>query len=141
MIVRNRGLGSFIGYQVMAAEELAGYVPHDPAVDFALAAGVFIAGPVTGGSFNPARTLGPMIVAGQFTATWVYVLGPIIRAVLAALLYDRFLSEAEAAGVGRGTEERNGRMCCGGHGRRQVRSEGEDKVGIVGAIMVGRRAR
>jgi len=66
------------------------------AVGFALASGVFIAGPVTGGSVNPARTLGPMLVAGQFTAAWVYILGPIIGGVLAALLYDRFISEAEA---------------------------------------------
>jgi hypothetical protein len=34
--------------------------------------------------------------AGQFTAAWVYVLGSIVGAVLAAVLYDRFLSEAEA---------------------------------------------
>ena len=40
------------------------------AVGFALACGVFIAGPITGGSLNPARTLGPMIVAGQFGAVW-----------------------------------------------------------------------
>jgi MIP family channel proteins len=39
-------------------------------VGFALACGVFIAGPVTGGSSNPARTLGPMIVALDFTAVW-----------------------------------------------------------------------
>jgi aquaporin Z/aquaporin NIP len=37
-----------------------------------------------------------MIVAGQFTALWVYIVGPIIGAVLAALLYDRFVSEADA---------------------------------------------
>jgi aquaporin Z/aquaporin NIP len=37
-----------------------------------------------------------MIVAGQFTAVWVYIVGPIIGAVLAALLYDRFVSEADA---------------------------------------------
>jgi MIP family channel proteins len=66
------------------------------AVGFALACGVFIAGPITGGSLNPVRTLGPMIVAGQFTAVWVYIVGPIIGAVLAALLYDRFVSEADA---------------------------------------------
>ena len=66
------------------------------AVGFALASGVLIAGPVTGGSLNPARTLGPMILAGQFTAAWVYILGPIIGGVLAAVLYDRFVSEADA---------------------------------------------
>jgi MIP family channel proteins len=66
------------------------------AVGFALACGVFIAGPVTGGSLNPARTLGPMIVAFDFTAVWVYIVGPIIGAVLAALVYDRFASQSDA---------------------------------------------
>lgn len=68
------------------------------AVGFALACGVLIAGPVTGGSLNPARTLGPMIVAGQFNALWVYLLAPVIGGVLAAVLYDRFVSEADATG-------------------------------------------
>jgi MIP family channel proteins len=68
------------------------------AVGFALACGVFIAGPVTGGSLNPARTLGPMIVAFDFTAVWVYIVGPIIGAVLAALVYDRFASQSDASG-------------------------------------------
>lgn len=68
------------------------------AVGFALACGVLIAGPVTGGSLNPARTLGPMIVAGQFNALWVYILAPVIGGVLAAVLYDRFVSEADASG-------------------------------------------
>lgn len=68
------------------------------AVGFALACGVFIAGPVTGGSLNPARTLGPMIVAFDFTAVWVYIVGPVIGAVLAALAYDRFASQSDASG-------------------------------------------
>jgi len=68
------------------------------AVGFALAVGVFIAGPVTGGAVNPARALGPMVVAGDFTAAWLYILGPIIGGILAALLYDRFLAQTEAPG-------------------------------------------
>ena len=65
------------------------------AVGFALTCGVLIAGPVTGGSLNPARTLGPGIVAGEFTAMWVYILGAIVGGgLLAALLYGRFISEA-----------------------------------------------
>jgi glycerol uptake facilitator-like aquaporin len=36
------------------------------AVGFALAAAVFVGGPLTGGGVNPARALGPMIVAGEF---------------------------------------------------------------------------
>ncbi|MDQ4127214.1 MAG: aquaporin [Actinomycetota bacterium] len=68
------------------------------AVGFALACGVLIAGPVTGGSLNPARTLGPMILAGRFDAVWVYILAPIVGAVLAAFVYDRFASQSDATG-------------------------------------------
>jgi MIP family channel proteins len=66
------------------------------AVGFALAVGVFIAGPVTGGAVNPARALGPMIVAADLTSVWLYILGPIIGGVLGALLYDRFMAQTEA---------------------------------------------
>ena len=64
------------------------------AVGFALAIGVFIAGPVTGGAVNPVRALGPMLVAGNLTSVWLYVLGPIIGGVLAALLYDRTMAQS-----------------------------------------------
>ena len=68
------------------------------AVGFALAVGVFIAGPVTGGAVNPVRALGPMLVAGDLTSAWLYILGPIIGGALAALLYDRFMAQTEAPG-------------------------------------------
>lgn len=68
------------------------------AIGFALAIGVFVAGPVSGGAVNPARALGPMLVAGTFTGAWLYVVGPVIGALAAALLYDRFIVEAEAPG-------------------------------------------
>jgi MIP family channel proteins len=68
------------------------------AVGFALAVGVFIAGPVTGGSVNPARSLGPMLVAADFTSVWLYILGPIVGGVLGALLYDRFMAQTEGPG-------------------------------------------
>ena len=68
------------------------------AVGFALAVGVFIAGPVTGGSVNPARSLGPMLVALDLTSVWLYVLGPIVGGVLGALLYDRTMAQTEGPG-------------------------------------------
>ena len=68
------------------------------AVGFALAVGVFVAGPITGGAVNPVRALGPMLVAGDLTSVWLYILGPIIGGVLAALFYDRFLAEGGDAG-------------------------------------------
>jgi glycerol uptake facilitator-like aquaporin len=44
-------------------------------------------GPITGASMNPARSLGPGIVAGDLRAIWVYLLAPILGAAIAALAY------------------------------------------------------
>ena len=80
----------------VATDERAPAAIAPIAVGFALAVGVFIAGPVTGGAVNPVRALGPMIVAGDLTSAWLYILGPIVGGVLAALLYDRTMAETEA---------------------------------------------
>lgn len=65
-----------------------------PAIGFALAAAVLIGGPVSGGAVNPARALGPEIVSGTFTSFWAYIVGPVVGAVVAAVVYDRFLADA-----------------------------------------------
>jgi aquaporin Z len=39
--------------------------------------------PVSGTSMNPARSFGPALVSGDWTAYWVYVAGPLIGAALA----------------------------------------------------------
>ena len=62
---------------------------------FTLAAGILIAGPLTGGALNPARALGPMIIAGKYTSFWAYIVGPLVGAVLAAILYTTVLAGAE----------------------------------------------
>ena len=51
------------------------------------------AGPVSGASMNPARSLGPALVSATWTAQWVYALAPLLGASVAALLY-RWLREA-----------------------------------------------
>ena len=39
--------------------------------------------PISGTSMNPARTFGPDLVGRDFTAYWVYIVGPILGAVIA----------------------------------------------------------
>ena len=41
------------------------------------------AAPVSGASMNPARSLGPKLIAGNLTNYWIYLLGPILGAMLA----------------------------------------------------------
>lgn len=80
----------------VATDERAPAAAAPLAVGFALAAGVFIAGPISGGAVNPARALGPMLVAGDLSDFWIYIVGPLVGGVLAAFLYDRFVRKAEA---------------------------------------------
>jgi glycerol uptake facilitator protein len=53
---------------------------------------VMVGGPLTGGSFNPARWFGPALVGNEFGGVWPYLAGPIVGALLAAAVY-RFVLE------------------------------------------------
>ena len=53
---------------------------------------VMVFGPLDGGSFNPARWFGPALVGNEFGDAWVYVIAPLVGAVVAALTY-RFVIE------------------------------------------------
>ncbi len=61
------------------------------AIGAALAVAIVIAGPVSGAGVNPARVIGPMILAGQFSDWWAYLVAPVAGGVMAVALYDRFL--------------------------------------------------
>jgi len=49
---------------------------------------IFVGGGVSGAAMNPARWFGPAIVQGVLTDWWVWWVGPIIGAVISALLWN-----------------------------------------------------
>ena len=62
-------------------------------IGFALGAIVWMFGPISGASLNPARTWGPTLASAVFSLTplgnlWIYVAGPILGGLLGAFLYD-----------------------------------------------------
>jgi MIP family channel proteins len=48
---------------------------------------LFILGPITGASVNPARWFGPALVSGEWNSPLLYIFAPIVGGVLAALIY------------------------------------------------------
>ncbi len=58
---------------------------------------VMVGGPLTGGSFNPARWFGPALVANHWGGVWPYVVGPIVGSLLAAIVFKLVLEPGGAA--------------------------------------------
>lgn len=57
------------------------------AVGAAVALDAFFGGALTGASMNPARSFGPALVAGVWTAHWLYWAAPMLGALAGAHLY------------------------------------------------------
>ena len=60
------------------------------AIGLILAFDILAIGPLTGGSMNPARSLGPAIFSNNIGTYWIYVVGPLLGGLVAALVYKLF---------------------------------------------------
>ena len=84
------------GYSALLAFVIMGVATdertHPAVAPFAIGATIFagalVTGPLTGGSFNPARSLGPALIGGVWTAHWLYWIAPIAGMCIAMRLYD-----------------------------------------------------
>ena len=58
---------------------------------------VWAEAPISGTSTNPARSLGPAIVSGQWQGWWIYWAGPLIGMFLAILVFSFLAKRIEVA--------------------------------------------
>jgi aquaporin Z len=52
------------------------------AIGGVIALEALLAGPISGASMNPARSIAPSIVSGNVGDLWIYIAGPIIGAIV-----------------------------------------------------------
>ena len=65
------------------------------AIGFTLAASILAGGPATGASLNPARTLGPSLVAGNTSYLIPYLIGIFAGGAIAGLVHGNILTSDE----------------------------------------------
>ena len=70
------------------------------AIGLTITIDILAAGPLTGAAMNPARSLGPELVLNVWDDFWVYLVGPLLGAALAALVYDRLYLREPPVPVG-----------------------------------------
>lgn len=58
------------------------------AIGAVIALEALFAGPISGASMNPARSLAPAIVSGHLDALWLYIIAPTLGAAAAVLLHN-----------------------------------------------------
>ena len=58
------------------------------AIGATVALDALFGGPISGASMNPARSLGPALVSGDWSHQWIYLFAPLIGASLGAILYQ-----------------------------------------------------
>ncbi|MBO0776862.1 MAG: MIP family channel protein [Actinobacteria bacterium] len=76
-----------------------GSTPAGLAIGLWVGAAIFLALPISGGSLNPARTLGPDIIALNFPFWWIYIVGPVLGAAFGAALWEFVLSRGRKEAV------------------------------------------
>jgi len=78
---------------VTAASPANGNIAPIP-IGFAVVLGILATGNLSGGSMNPARSIGPAVASGYWHVHYVYWIGPIIGAICAGLLWKYVFMES-----------------------------------------------
>jgi MIP family channel proteins len=88
--VTELGYTGILGFVIMgvATDERSPAAVAPFAIGATVFAGALVTGPLTGGSFNPARSLGPAVVGRVWTAHWLYWIAPILGMMCGMWLYQ-----------------------------------------------------
>ncbi|HEV2528756.1 MAG TPA: MIP/aquaporin family protein [Thermomicrobiales bacterium] len=74
------------------------------AIGGAVVLNILVAGPISGGSVNPARSIGPAVMSGEMGDLWIYLVAPLVGGVIGAMAYQLIRgAEASEISVAEGT--------------------------------------
>lgn len=69
------------------------------AIGFALLLGVLFGGSLSGGSMNPARSLGPFTFRQNLQYMWIYIVGPFLGALIGVFVYRYFVPKQKCRSI------------------------------------------
>ncbi len=86
------GLSIFLGFRKLR--------PFTPALfPFLYAFMVYAEAAISGTSTNPARSLGPAIISGQWQGWWIYLIGPLLGMLIGIVVFSFLAKRIEMAKV------------------------------------------
>jgi MIP family channel proteins len=89
----------FLMFVIMAVATCSRAVGKDAAVAIGGTVGLeaLFAGPVSGASMNPARSLGPALLSGKYAHLWIYLLSPLLGAAVGGIIYQLIRGSSPAS--------------------------------------------
>lgn len=81
----------FLVFVIFQTQRLNNQILAPTLIGLTLTSAILVAGPLTGGSLNPARSLGPCLLSGAIGDLWLYFTAPLLGGFAAASL-DKWLA-------------------------------------------------
>ncbi|MCC6944405.1 MAG: aquaporin [Thermomicrobiales bacterium] len=119
----------FVIFGVAMDNRTGGRAVAGLAIGLTITMDILAGGVVSGAAMNPARWFGPAIVQQEFGDFWIWIVGPVAGAVVAALVYNVFL-------MGNGTA-----IAAASDGDRSVADSAGEQVAKASASRSRKRRR
>jgi MIP family channel proteins len=81
----------FVVFGVAIDKRTGGWPVAGLAIGLTITMDILAGGVVSGAAVNPARWFGPAVIQQEFADFWIWIVGPIIGGLVAAVLYNEFL--------------------------------------------------